>query len=308
MSEPTPQFAPIVIFAYNRPSHLRQTVEALLKNKEAARSDLFIFSDGPKDSQAVELVEQVREYSKSITGFKSLSIIERPNNYGLAKSIIEGVTTICRQFNRVIVLEDDLVTSPFFLKFMNDGLNIYESEEQVASIHGYFYPVEQELPKVFFLRGSDCLGWAAWKRSWDLFESNGQALLDELHRLGLTEQFDYQGAYPFTQMLKDQIARKNDSWAIRWYASTFLSNKLTLYSRESLVKHTGNDGSGTNFGVSDILDTDVADRPIAVDPIPLVESPEARSAMTQYFVANKAPLLRRTLSRIKCAGKKWLHK
>ena len=206
MSKDQNQFAPIALFAYNRPWHLRQTVEALLKNSGAGQSNLFIFSDGPKNGKTVEIVEEVRQYIKTITGFKSLTIIERHENYGLGKSIIDGVTVVCDKYNKVIVLEDDLVTSNFFLKFMNDGLKWYESEERVASVHGYMYPVKQALPQIFFVRGADCLGWATWKRAWDLFEPDGQKLYDELQRFGLTAQFDLDGAYPFTQMLKDQIA------------------------------------------------------------------------------------------------------
>ena len=310
MSEDQSQFAPIALFAYNRPRHLRQTVEALLENSEAAQSDLFIFSDGPRNDEAVEAVGQVRRYIKFIAGFKSLTIIERSENYGLGKSIIEGVTFVCNKFNKIIVLEDDLVTSPFFLKFMNDGLNCYESEEQVASIHGYALPIKQALPQTFFVRGADCLGWATWKRAWDLFVPEGQKLYDELLRSRLTDRFDLDGAYPFTQMLKDQIAGKNNSWAVRWHASVFLQNKLTLTPQKSFVKHIGNDGSGTNFGTDDMLDTELADIPVIVGEIPIVESLEARSAGAQYLAPycaiKRASLLRRALQRVVGTGKRWL--
>jgi hypothetical protein len=304
------QFAPIALFAYNRPWHLRQTVEALLENREAAQSDLYIFSDGARNDEAVEAVGQVRQYIKIITGFKSLTMIERPENYGLGKSIIEGVTFVCNKFNKVIVLEDDLVTSHFFLKFMNDGLNCYESEERVASIHGYMYPVTQALPQTFFVRGADCLGWATWKRAWELFEPDGQKLYDELQRSRLTDHFDLDGAYPFTQMLKDQIAGKNNSWAVRWHASIFLENKLTLYPQKSFVKHIGNDGSGTNFGANDMLDTELAERPVIVGEIPIVESLEARSAVAQYLAPycaiKKTSLLRRAIQKVVGVVKRWL--
>jgi hypothetical protein len=310
VSENQNQFAPIALFSYNRPRHLRQTVGTLLKNSEAAQSDLFVFSDGAKNNLAVEAVREVRQYIKTITGFKSLTIIERPENYGLGKSIIEGVTFVCDKFSKVIVLEDDLVTSPFFLKFMNDGLKCYESEEQVASIHGYALPVKQELSQTFFVRGADCLGWATWKRAWDLFEPEGQKLYDELLRSRLTDRFDLDGAYPFTQMLKDQIAGKNNSWAVRWHASVFLENKLTLTPQKSFVRHIGNDGTGTNFGVDDMLDTELAERPVTVGGIQIVESLEARSATAQYFVArfaaNKDSLLRRAMQRVWNVGKRWL--
>jgi len=174
--------APVALFVYNRPWHTRQAIKALQANVEATKTPLYIFSDAPRNSAASRAVAEVRSLLREISGFKSLSIIERENNFGLARSIIDGVSQVCKQHDRVIVLEDDLVTSPYFLKFMNEGLRKYQDDEQVISIHGYIYPLEQTLPETFFLKGADCWGWATWKRGWDLFESDGQSLLDELKR------------------------------------------------------------------------------------------------------------------------------
>jgi len=298
LSENQKMLAPIVVFAYNRPWHLQQTIEALLQNNESAQSDLFIFSDGPKNAQADEAVSQVRQYIKTISGFKSLTLIKREENYGLGRSIIEGVTFVCNRRNKIIVLEDDLVTSPFFLRFMNDGLDYYESEERVASIHGYALPVKQKMPPTFFVRGADCLGWATWKRAWDLFEENGQKLYDKLQRSNLTQQFDLDGAASFSQMLQDQIAGKNNSWAVRWHATTFLENKFTLSTQKSLVRHIGNDGTGTNFNVEDMLDTVLSNQPVAVGGIPIVESLDARSAVIKFFNSRNS-LLQRIMRRVR---------
>lgn len=150
---------PIILFVYNRLWHTKQTVEALQKNDLASESELFIFSDGPKPG-AEEKVKEVREYLKTITGFRKVTIIERDTNWGLANNIIDGVTKIVNEYGKVIVLEDDLVTSPGFLTYMNEGLKIYADEEQVASIHGYIYPLKhpERLPETFFIRGADCWG------------------------------------------------------------------------------------------------------------------------------------------------------
>ena len=176
--------APIVLFIYNRPWHTQQTVETLQKNELANESELFIYSDAAKNEQASESVNAVREYIKTINGFKEITIILRDKNWGLADSIIDGVTKIVNEYGRIIVLEDDLVTSPYFLKFMNEGLTMYENEDKVASIHGYIYPIDN-LPNTFFIKGADCWGWATWKRAWDVFEPNGQKILDELKSSGL---------------------------------------------------------------------------------------------------------------------------
>ena len=216
--------APIALFVYNRPWHARQTVEALIINQLAAQSDLIIFSDAPKTDRDSLTVHEVRNYIKSISGFKSIRIIERETNYGLATSITDGVTKVCSEFGRVIIMEDDLLTSPYFLQYMNEALDTYKDDEAVASIHGYWYNVDQQMPETFFLRGSSCNGWATWSRAWKLYEPDGTKLLDELQRQKLDKLFDLDGAVSYTRMLRDQIAGKNNSWAIRWDASMFLLN------------------------------------------------------------------------------------
>ncbi|MBF0123430.1 MAG: glycosyltransferase [Candidatus Omnitrophica bacterium] len=275
--------APIVLFAYNRPWHIRQTVEALQKNDLAAESDLIIFSDGPKDEQTRLQVEEVGGYLKTIAGFKRIEIREQKENRGLANSIIAGVTKVVNEYGRVIVLEDDLVTSPFFLRYMNDALTIYRDESKVSSIHGYRFPMKVNLPETYFLRGADCWGWATWKRGWEVFESDGQTLLNELERRNLTRIFDLDGAYPHTQMLRDQINGRNNSWAIRWQAATFLEDLLTLNPGVSLVRNIGLDGSGTHCGIGSSFVGMLADRPIHLERIAVEECRMARWGLVSYY-------------------------
>lgn len=275
--------SPIVLFVYNRPWHTRQTIKALQKNELADRSDLFIYSDSPKDEQTEKAVKKVREYIHTIDGFKTVTIRKREKNLGLADSIIDGVSKVVNKYGRVIVLEDDLVTSPFFLRYMNDALNLYECEGKVISIHGYIYPLSEKLPSTFFLRGADCWGWGTWKRGWNLFEGDGQKLLNELEEKKLTRLFDLNGAYGYTQMLRDQIAGKNKSWAVRWYASAFLRERFTLYPGIPLIFNIGLDGAGTHCGISDVFDVKIAQEPISVRPIDIIEKSEARKAIEDYF-------------------------
>jgi hypothetical protein len=277
-------FAPIVLFTYRRLWHTKQTVEALQNNLYADQSELIIFSDGAKNEKDEIKVKEVREYLKTIKGFKKIEIIERDKNWGLANNIIDGITKVVNQYGKVIVLEDDLVTSPYFLKFMNDGLNMYEEEEKVISVHGYVYPIKG-LPEIFFLRGADCWGWATWKRGWDLFEEDGKKLLDELEKRKLTKLFDFNGAYPYTKMLKDQVEGKVDSWAIRWYASAFIHEKLTLYPGISLVKHIGD--LGTHVKDSSLFDVELSKKPIFVKRIPPIEDPQVRKKFENFFFRMK---------------------
>jgi len=262
--------APIALFVYNRPWHTQQTVEALLKNAEAAKSNLFVFSDGPKDQSLPDEVDEVRQYLRTVEGFKSVRIVEREKNFGLAQSIISGVTEVVNEHGRVIVLEDDMVTSPYFLKYMNDALNLYEDDDRVISIHGYCYPIDG-LPETFFLKGADCWGWATWKRGWNLFESDGRKLLAELTQEKLMDRFDFFGAFDYSGMLKGQTEGRNDSWAVRWYASALLQDKLTLYPGKSLVYNTGNDASGRHCAAIHIFDTELALSPVQVGDIAVEE-------------------------------------
>lgn len=275
--------APILLFTYNRLFHTQECVKALQKNIIAGDSELIIFSDGPKSYEEKGAVESLRKYIKTIDGFKKISVVERGENLGLAKSIIFGVDEIVSRFGRVIVLEDDLVTSPFFLKFMNEALEHYKDVERVISVHGYVFPVATSLPETFFLRGADCWGWATWKRGWDLFEPDGGKLLKEIRTRNLERAFDFGGNYPYTKMLKDQTIGKNDSWAIRWHASAFLEGKLTLYPGRSLVKNIGVDASGTHIGTTNIFDTTVSTEPILLTDIPVEENLFARDEIARYF-------------------------
>ncbi|MBU0721839.1 glycosyltransferase [Patescibacteria group bacterium] len=280
------KLAPIALFVYNRLWHTQQTIEALQKNILAPESDLIVFSDGPKDfSESKASVLAIREYLKTITGFKSIKIIAREKNNGLAQSIITGVSEIINQYGKIIVLEDDMISSQYFLQYMNEALDFYETEDQVISIHAYIYPVKKTLPETYFLKGADCWGWATWKRGWNLFEPDGQKLLKELETKKLTKEFDFSESYPYTNMLRDQIAGKNNSWAIRWYASAFLKNKLTLYSCKSLIDNIGLDGSGTHCSKTNKVanKNDVKNIKIEVKKIEIKENNETRSIIVNYF-------------------------
>lgn len=216
-----------------------------------------------------------------------MTVYDRPHNFGLARSIIEGVSTVLATHESVIVLEDDMETSPHFLAYMNGALDRFKTDERVISVHGYVYPVDQPLPEAFFLHGADCWGWATWRRGWNLFNEDGRALLEQLRQRQLLKSFDFNGSYPYSKMLKDQINGKNDSWAIRWYASAFLAKKLTLYPGRSLVHNIGNDDSGTHCGNSTNLDVAVSQTPISLEKVSVTPSAAARSAIEKFFRRSK---------------------
>jgi hypothetical protein len=297
------QIAPIVLFVYNRAEHTRSTIDALKNNLLAGDGDLYIYSDAARSAGQAEAVREVRKYIRQVEGFKSVTVIERETNFGLSRSIIDGVTTILNKYGRIIVLEDDIVTSPYFLSYMNEALEKYAADDRVVSIHGYVYPVRQPLPEAFFLPGADCWGWATWSRGWACFNADGQFLLDELKRRKLIRAFDYSGSYPFSKMLEGQINGTNDSWAVRWYASAFLADKLTLYPGRSLVHNIGNDNSGTHCAASEDMDAQLSHTPIDLSRVDSEPSLCGRRAFELFFRQMKTGLLTRMVRKARAVMK-----
>ena len=197
------------------------------------------------------------------------------------------------QYESIIVLEDDMVTSPYFLTYMNEALEKYADDDRVVSIHGWVFPVAKSLPEAFFLLGADCWGWATWRRGWDCFNNNGQFLLNELKCRKLIHAFDFNGLYPYSKMLESQIKGKNDSWAVRWHASAFLAGKLTLYPGRSLVHNIGNDNSGTHCGESADLDVILSVSPINLNNISVEPSQQGRLAFVDFFRKGEKRFLER---------------
>ena len=299
VARPSTELAPVVAFAYKRLGHLRRMVDSLLGNAESTGTHLSIYCDAARKPEDLEAVQSVRRYVSSIRGFASVTPVFRTDNFGLAKSIISGVSEMLSSHDRVIVLEDDLILSPYFLRYMNDGLRLYAQDDQVASIHGYCYPADSPLPETFFLRGADCWGWATWGRAWRHFRPDGKALLDELRLERLTRRFDFDGTFDFTQMLAAQVGGQNDSWAIRWHATCFLANRLTLYPGHSLVHNGGFDSTGQHCDSTSAFDQIVSQGPVDVARLPLAESERARSAFIEFFRSIRAPLVTRLRSRLR---------
>lgn len=252
--------APIVLFVYNRPLHTLKTVEALQLNSLAKDSDLFVFSDAPRDESALFTVNAVRDFIKTIDGFKSVTIIERDVNYGLVRSIKEGVTEIVSRFGKIIVLEDDLVTHPQFLEFMNTGLKMYKSNKKIFSITGYSHLKSERGSlctnnnSTYFLKLTSTWSWATWSDRWEF--NNDDTTDSEIlnNNSELVRKFNYDNSYPFYKMLKNRNNGKVKSWGIVWYWNVFKQNGLTLYPTETLIDQIGFDGSGQNSRDYTIID------------------------------------------------------
>lgn len=242
-------YAPIVLFVYNRLEHTKKTVEHLKNNELAKDSDLFVYSDAEKNSEQREKVRAVRDYIHTVTGFKSVTIIEAAENRGLARSIISGVSDVLAKYGRVIVLEDDLLTAPCFLKYMNDALTFYEDEKRIWSITGYQYPFE--MPKnykesVYLSYRGSSWSWATWEDRWETIDWDVKDYHNYKHNLKKIAHF-CKGGTDLDKLLRNQMKGQIDSWAIRWCYSQSLQNRYTVYPCQSLVSNNGTDGSGTHF-------------------------------------------------------------
>ena len=251
--------APIALFVYNRPTHTRQTVEALSTNALAADSDLFIFSDAPKSASAAGGVGEVRSYLRQIEGFKSVTILERETNWGVDPSVIDGVTMLCDRFGQVVVLEDDLVTSPWFLTYVNHALDRYRDDDRVMQVSGFMFPLEGfDEREACFIPYSTCWGWATWKRAWDKFDVDAEGYSQLKGDPRKQRAFNLDGAYDYFHQVERYVEGKTDAWDIRWYLSVFLQNGLSLFPTKSLVNNIGFDGSGVHCVASDLIINELA--------------------------------------------------
>lgn len=286
-------FAPIALFVYNRPQHTSRTLKFLSQNELAAESRLFIFSDGAKSQEEVQNVAEVRELLKNISGFKSVEVIERKENMGLANSIIAGVGRLVKDYKQVIVFEDDLITSPHTLTYFNEALNKYRDTTQVMHIGAYMYNLKNiQLPETFFYRAATSWGWATWDRAWQHFEPNIDTLMAQFDAKK-KKAFSIEHHMNFWKQMEDFKKGKNNSWAIRWYASIFLKGGLTLNPAQSMVNNIGHDGSGVHSGINDIYNVIINPQPVKEFPVELKENEQAYQAIKSFLANRKGNLWQR---------------
>ena len=298
--------APIVLFVYSRPLHTRRTVEALQKNKLAGESDLFVFSDGAKNREVELSVREVREYIRTITGFKSVRIAERDRNWGLANSIIDGVTTVMNQYGRVIVLEDDLVTSPHFLGYMNEALHHYEHDTRAFSIGAYNFPaqtmpIREDYSWDTYASFRCCSwGWGTWVDRWTRIDW-GIADYPMFIRDRAAQKSFNRGGPDMTRMLTMQQERKIDSWAIRFCYAHHVNRMYCIYPVKTLVMNVGLDHSGTHCGVDprrEHVSLDEGWKPHSFCPADAIDERITRS-FYDAFSPPKRSLIARVLQRLR---------
>lgn len=262
--------APVALFVYNRSWHTSQAIAALQKNLLADETDLYIFSDAPKitgnrdqDVKNATMVAEVRDLLKTISGFKSVTVKQQVENIGLASSIISGVTEVINRYGKIIVVEDDLVSSPYFLQYMNNALDNYETEPRVFNISAFAFPPSfLQIPSgylfdTYFLYRNSSWGWGTWKDRWEKaiwdHEKIKELIRDEMIQLEFNK-----GGEDLIPMLLDQLNGRINSWAIRWSFTIFYYKGLSLTPVHSYINNIGLDGTGVHCGaMGDIYKTDI---------------------------------------------------
>jgi len=242
------KLAPIVLFVYNRLDHTVKSVEALQKNSLAIKSDLIVYSDYAKNDTSIQSVHKVRDFIDSISGFNKIKIVKRSVNFGLAKSIISGVSEVLREYDKIIVLEDDLVVSHDFLSYMNRGLYFYKNTCNIFSITGANYPIEMPSDyheDVFIFYRCSSWGWGTWIDRWEKVDWKIKDFNEFISNKKKVGEFN-KGGDDLSDALTSYVKGKSDVWAIRWGYAHYINNSFCLYPVVSKVNNIGLDGSGDN--------------------------------------------------------------
>lgn len=256
-------YAPVVLFVYNRLDHTIGVIQSLSKNLLANETDLYVFSDAAKSENGLDKVQEVRHYIENTewhSGFKSVTIVKAEKNKGLARAVITGVSDVLEKYGKVIVIEDDLLLSPFFLNYMNEALEYYKADENIWSISGYSFPMKslKKYPHDIFYSYRGCSwGWATWKNRWKTVDWDVKEYSSMINNPEWMNRFNRGGA-DMVNMLKLQVEGKIDSWAIRWCFAQSNQEMYTVYPKYSYLQNGGCDGSGTHSGSNKDFATDIS--------------------------------------------------
>lgn len=276
--------APIAFFAYKRPKHTLAALSALKTNPLAERSTLYIYCDGPKSSDDLPAVTAVRQVVRSETWCQTVHIIEREHNLGLANSVIAGVTELTARYGSAIVLEDDLIVASGFLDYMNQALDRYRNEPKVMQVSAYMLPVPTPNgADALFLPFTTSWGWATWQRAWQHFDPEMTTYRKIAESKELCRRFDLEGSFPYSMLAERQRQGLIDSWAVRWYLTTFGQEGLTLYPAHSMVRNAGFDGSGTHCDSSAMFDVSGSAYPVLRWPASIATANDVYEAVVEYY-------------------------
>lgn len=265
-------YAPAAVFGYNRKDHLEKTLHALEKNRLAAETELYIFSDGSRNEKDKEAVQEVRNFLKEYEkrqAFKKITVCAAEKNNGLANSIINGVSGLIEKYGKVIVLEDDLLTAQDFLEYMNRALDFYEDNGEIWSVTGYTLPLKrlkEYSEDVYLSYRASSWAWGTWKDRWETVDWEVKDF-EELCQSKKGQKLLNRGGREMFQMLKDWQEGKNNSWAIRWCYSQSRQDKFTVHPKYCKARNIGGDGTGENSLATKKYLTEIDDTPVVIKNI-----------------------------------------
>lgn len=284
------KYAPVAIFVYNRADHFEQTFRALAACPEARETELFIFSDGPKNEAGADKVRAVREKVRELTrggAFQSVTLRESERNRGLAASIISGVTEVMEKRGRAIVLEDDCVASPHFLRYMNACLSYYEADQTVGSIAGFSPALEalKRYPQDVFAAYRSCsCSWASWCDRWANVDWGLEGFRDFCRSRKLVKRFNAEGNDRFLRLYR-QAVKGGSSWSVRFGMHLVRNDMMTIYPRYSYITNIGCDDSGVHSseGDAELMSVDIEKAIPDPKPVPPVINQSIQRAMKKHY-------------------------
>ncbi|MBS2212591.1 sugar transferase [Carboxylicivirga mesophila] len=280
------ELAPVILFCFNRPKHTTATIEALKACRLASETNLYVFSDGPRNEEEACLVNEVRSVLQGVKGFKSVTISQRKFNMGLASSIISGVTEVIQKHGKVIVLEDDLVCADSFLENQNKMLDYFEDHQQIFSTSAYSPPIKYPAhfaDDLYLFPRTSSYGWGTWRDRWESVDWSMEGFNEFIQSKPQRKHFN-KGGIDLTPMLLHQKVGKIDSWSIRFSYAASLQNSLCVYPKESMLQHIGTDGSGTHSTSSSYYGHTSNNKVIHIEHFP--KEHEAIAKRVRKFWAN----------------------
>jgi hypothetical protein len=287
---------PVAVFAYNRPRHTARALEALARCRRLDECSFHFYLDGPKTPESSSAVAETLHVLESWQPTFNAYLTVRSANLGLATSIVGGVSDLVAHYGRVIVLEDDLIVEPDFLHYMIECLDHYADEPAVMQVAALALQPPSGCPTdVFLLPVTSTWGWATWARAWTHFSWTPIDLEKQQSDPDWKNRFNINGSFAGNAMLADRLAGKNSSWGILWWYAVSRLSGLVAYPRQSLVRNTGFDGSGTHCGTSNLYDQIISPHQLARLPSSLTFPDEALhqeahlTALEKYFKSLATP-------------------
>lgn len=288
--------APVAVFAYNRPQHTARALEALARCHRLDECSFHFYLDGPKTPENSSAVADTLHVLESWQPTFNAHLVVRSINLGLASSIVGGVSALLANYGRVIVLEDDLIVEPDFLHYMIECLDRYSAEPAVMQVAALTLQPPSDCPSdIFLLPVTSTWGWGTWARAWTHFSWTPADLEKQQSDPAWQNRFNINGTFAGNEMLADRLAGKNSSWGILWWYAVSRLNGLVAYPRQSLVRNTGFDGSGTHCGTSNLYDQTTFPHQLARMPSSLSFPTEIRyqeahlNALEKYFKSLATP-------------------